>query len=46
MDVLVVPLAILSPPYYIQGVPKYINYATIGATLAHEITHSFDKTGI
>jgi hypothetical protein len=43
---LVVPLAFLNAPHYVHGAPKYINYATIALTIAHEALHSLDSSGI
>ena len=40
-----VPLAFLNPPHYIYGGPKYINYATIALTIAHEALHALDSSG-
>ncbi|OXA60339.1 Phosphate-regulating neutral endopeptidase [Folsomia candida] len=42
---LVVPLAFLNPPNYSYGAPKYVNYATIALTIAHEALHSLDSSG-
>ena len=42
----VIPLALLSQPYFRADVPSYIPYATIGLIFTHEMLHAFDLTGI
>lgn len=42
----VIPLAVLTQPYFRADVPNYIPYATIGLIFTHEILHGFDLTGI
>ncbi|XP_068207982.1 endothelin-converting enzyme homolog isoform X2 [Palaemon carinicauda] len=41
-----IPHGAMSPPYYYEGAPAYINYAGMGHTIAHEILHAFDSTGM
>jgi predicted metalloendopeptidase len=41
----VVPLGVLTNPYFLLKAPEYINYGTIGSIIAHEINHHFDSTG-
>lgn len=41
-----IPLAFLSPPQYTWSAPKYINYATIALTIAHEALHALDGSGM
>jgi predicted metalloendopeptidase len=42
----VIPLAVLTQPYFRDDVPRYIPYATIGVIFSHEMLHGFDLTGI
>lgn len=42
----VIPLALLTQPYFRADVPRYIPYATIGLIFTHEMLHAFDLTGI
>lgn len=42
---IVIPLAFLNPPHYVERAPVYINYATIALTLAHEALHALDSSG-
>jgi putative endopeptidase len=39
------PAAILQPPYFDPSVDPAANYGAIGATIGHEISHSFDNLG-
>ena len=39
------PAAILEPPYFDPKADSAANYGAIGATIGHEISHSFDNTG-
>jgi predicted metalloendopeptidase len=42
----VVPLGVMTTPYHVPSVPKYVNMGKIGSIIAHEIIHHFDATGI
>lgn len=39
------PIAILHELFFALDRPQYINYASLGNTVGHEITHGFDNTG-
>lgn len=39
------PAAILVPPFFDPAAPPASNYGSIGATIGHEICHSFDDQG-
>jgi putative endopeptidase len=39
------PAAILQPPYFDPAASPAANYGAIGATIGHEISHSFDDQG-
>lgn len=39
------PAAYLRPPYFDPEAPAAVNYAAIGSTIGHEISHSFDDQG-
>jgi predicted metalloendopeptidase len=39
------PAAILQPPYFDPSQPLAADYGAIGATIGHEISHSFDDQG-
>ncbi|WP_448097568.1 M13 family metallopeptidase [Luteibacter yeojuensis] len=42
---IVIPAAILQPPFFDPDADPAINYGGIGASIAHEITHQFDDQG-
>jgi putative endopeptidase len=42
---LVFPAAFLAPPFFDPQADPAVNYGAIGATIGHEITHSFDDQG-
>jgi len=42
---IVIPAAILQPPFFDPAADSAINYGAIGASIAHEITHQFDDQG-
>ena len=39
------PAGFLEPPYYDRGTTAAVKYGAIGATIGHEISHSFDDQG-
>lgn len=41
----VIPLAVLTQPYFQQEMPSYVPYGTMGLIFTHEILHAFDLTG-
>jgi predicted metalloendopeptidase len=45
MNALNFPAAILQPPYFDPQRPRVMDYASIGAIIGHEISHSFDSEG-
>lgn len=40
--VIVIPAAIMYPPFYAVGFPSALNYGSLGHVVGHEITHAFD----
>jgi predicted metalloendopeptidase len=42
---LVVPAAMLQPPFFDAGAEDAVNYGAIGAMVAHEISHALDDRG-
>jgi len=45
MNAINFPAAILQPPYFDPNQPLVMDYGAIGATIGHEISHSFDDQG-
>ena len=45
MNALNFPAAILQPPFFDPHRPRVMDYASIGAVIGHEISHSFDNEG-
>ena len=45
MNALNFPAAILQPPYFDPRRPRVMDYGSTGATIGHEISHSFDDSG-
>ncbi len=45
MNAINFPAAILQPPYFDPDQPLAMDYGAIGATIGHEISHSFDDQG-
>ncbi|KAL0269471.1 UNVERIFIED_CONTAM: hypothetical protein PYX00_007186 [Menopon gallinae] len=46
MNTIIIPLAVLTQPYFRADLPLYIPYSTMGLIFAHEILHGFDLKGI
>jgi putative endopeptidase len=45
MNAMNFPAAILQPPFFDPSRPEVIDYGMTGATIGHEISHSFDDQG-
>ena len=45
MNEIVVPAAILQPPFFDVKADDAVNYGAIGAVIGHEISHGFDDKG-
>ena len=45
MNAINFPAAILQPPFFDPNRPMVMDYGAIGATIGHEISHSFDDQG-
>ena len=45
MNAMNFPAAILQPPYFDPNRPAVMDYGAMGATIGHEISHSFDDQG-
>jgi predicted metalloendopeptidase len=41
----VLPAALLQPPYFQNGADDAVNYGGLGFFIAHELTHAFDRAG-
>ncbi|KAG8247652.1 hypothetical protein J6590_056435 [Homalodisca vitripennis] len=46
LNSIVIPLAVLTQPYFNKDVPLYIPYATMGLVFSHEMLHGFDLLGV
>uniref|UniRef100_A0A1B6DC90 Peptidase M13 C-terminal domain-containing protein n=1 Tax=Clastoptera arizonana TaxID=38151 RepID=A0A1B6DC90_9HEMI len=46
MNSVVMPFAVLNQPYFLNEVPKFIAFGTMGLIFSHEILHAFDLTGV
>ena len=42
---IVIPAAILQPPFFYADGDDAVNYGAVGAAIAHELTHGFDTQG-
>lgn len=42
---IIVPAAMLQPPYFYANGDDAVNYGAIGASIGHELTHGFDTQG-
>lgn len=45
LNQIVLPAAILQPPFFDAKADDAVNYGSIGAVIGHEITHGFDDRG-
>ena len=45
MNAMNFPAAILQPPYFDSTRPAAMDYGAMGATIGHEVSHSFDNAG-
>jgi predicted metalloendopeptidase len=45
MNAMNFPAAILQPPYFDPDRPAALDYGAMGATIGHEVSHSFDNAG-
>ncbi|XP_074654741.1 endothelin-converting enzyme homolog [Tubulanus polymorphus] len=45
LNEIVIPIGFLQDPYFNIDQPQYLNYASIGAILGHELSHGFDPSG-
>ena len=45
MNAMNFPAAILQPPYFDPTRPAAMDYGAMGATIGHEVSHSFDNSG-
>jgi len=45
LNEIVLPAAILQPPFYNFNADEAVNYGGIGAVIGHEITHAIDDSG-
>ncbi|HEY7636261.1 MAG TPA: M13 family metallopeptidase [Gemmatimonadales bacterium] len=45
MNAMNFPAAILQPPYFDPHRPSALDYGAMGATIGHEVSHSFDNSG-
>jgi predicted metalloendopeptidase len=45
MNAMNFPAAILQPPYFDPHRPAAMDYGAMGATIGHEVSHSFDNSG-
>ncbi|HJT98741.1 MAG TPA: M13 family metallopeptidase [Rhodanobacteraceae bacterium] len=41
----VLPAALLQPPYFQAGADAAVNYGALGFFIAHELSHAFDRAG-
>ncbi|XP_025160122.1 endothelin-converting enzyme 1-like isoform X3 [Harpegnathos saltator] len=41
-----VPISEIQDPYFAPGMPLAFNYGSVGTVIGHELTHSFDTTGM
>ncbi|RZF42294.1 hypothetical protein LSTR_LSTR003912 [Laodelphax striatellus] len=45
LNTIVIPLSLVTQPYFRSDMPHYIQYSTVGLIVSHEMVHAFDALG-